>query len=190
MARRAAERGAVLVDRLAHSLGTRLMQDYLSTPARAANVAHYVNIDGSQASAPPGGVPTLAIWGQGNPTRRIVGATNVRFLSQAHVEVATSAESFREMFRFFNGGDEPATVDVEPQTSGAVELAGRAVNFPANSGITGATLEVYEVRAHDRAWAGGRAAPHLPAAAGAQRPPGAPQLVAAGLGHRGAHRAQ
>ena len=34
------------VDLLGHSLGTRVLQAYLSSPARAANVARYVNIDG------------------------------------------------------------------------------------------------------------------------------------------------
>ena len=140
-----AETGTDQVDLLGHSLGTGLMQAYLADPARAANVAHYVNIDGAQASAPPGGVRTLAIWGQGSPTRQIAGATNVRFLSQSHVEVATSRESFGEMYTFFNDGVTPATLDVLPATSADVEIAGRAVNFPANSGVTDASLEIYEV---------------------------------------------
>src|SRR5579862_3337561 len=56
------------VDLVAHSLGTYLMQDYLnSSKQRAANVAHYVNIDGRTASAPPGGVRTLAIWATNGP---------------------------------------------------------------------------------------------------------------------------
>src|SRR5918992_1554490 len=69
--------GRPKVDILGHSLGTSVMQDYLnSSPERAANVEHYVNIDGSQADAPPGGVSTLAIWaGRGAAGRRIVGAT-------------------------------------------------------------------------------------------------------------------
>ena len=58
------------------------MQQYLnSSPERAAKVAHYVNLDGATAAAPPGGVPTLAIWGQGSPARKIVDATNL-YLSE------------------------------------------------------------------------------------------------------------
>jgi len=41
-----AETGREQVDLLGHSLGTFVSQTYLDTPARAANVAHYVNIDG------------------------------------------------------------------------------------------------------------------------------------------------
>ena len=62
------ETGRPQVDLLGHSLGTFVSQTYLATPARAANVAHYVNIDGGSAAAPPGGVPTLALWRA--PTRR------------------------------------------------------------------------------------------------------------------------
>ncbi|HVH19522.1 MAG TPA: alpha/beta fold hydrolase, partial [Myxococcota bacterium] len=54
--------GAEQVDLMGHSLGTTVSHSYLATPERAANVANYVNIDGRTASAPPGGVPTLALW--------------------------------------------------------------------------------------------------------------------------------
>ena len=77
-----------------------LMQSYLSTLGeRAAKIAHYVNIDGATAAAPPGGVPTLAIWGMGNPARQIVGAENVYFPEQTHVQVATSAGVLRRAVR-------------------------------------------------------------------------------------------
>ena len=67
--------GADRIDLLGHSLGTALMQAYLnSSPQRAARVAHYVNLDGASATAPPGNVPTLAIWGEGDPARTITGA--------------------------------------------------------------------------------------------------------------------
>ncbi|HEX5067295.1 MAG TPA: alpha/beta fold hydrolase, partial [Myxococcota bacterium] len=101
-----AETGEAKVDLMGHSLGTFVSQSYLSTPARAANVAHYVNIDGGTASAPPGGVPTLALWAGAvnRPTPpQIVGATNVTVPDQEHVEVASSEESFREMFKFLRG---------------------------------------------------------------------------------------
>jgi pimeloyl-ACP methyl ester carboxylesterase len=137
-----AETGADKIDLLGHSLGTALMQAYLSSPARAANVAHYVNIDGATADAPPGGVPTLAIWGAGNPARQIVGADNVYFPNQTHVQVATSAESFAAQYAFFNGAP-PATTDILPEPR--VQLGGRAVIFPQNIGVDDASLEIFEV---------------------------------------------
>lgn len=138
-----AETGADKIDLLGHSLGTALMQAYLnSSPERAAKVAHYVNIDGATAAAPPGGVPTLAIWGMGSPARQIVGAQNVYFPDQTHVQVATSAESFAAQYTFFNGAP-PATTEILPEPR--VQLAGRAVLFPQNLGVDDATLQIFEV---------------------------------------------
>jgi hypothetical protein len=131
---------------MGHSLGTRVSQEYLATPSRAANVAHYVNIDGGQADAPPGGVPTLAIWaGEGAPDRRIVGATNVTLPNQTHVESATSAEAFDAMYRFFNGRA-PKTIDIERE-SGRIAISGRAVLFPQNVSVAGADVDIWEVYA-------------------------------------------
>ncbi|SHM72388.1 alpha/beta hydrolase [Cryptosporangium aurantiacum] len=138
--------GADRIDLLGHSLGTALMQAYLnSSPERAARVAHYVNLDGASATAPPGNVPTLAVWGEGDPARAITGATNVRFPDQSHTQTVSSPETFAAFYRFFTGRD-PKTTRIVPQR-GSVLLAGRAVLFPSNVGVTDATLEVYAVRA-------------------------------------------
>ena len=137
------ETGRDQVDILGHSLGTTVMHAYLATPARAANVAHYVNIDGRTSTAPPGGVPTLAIWaGLGAPGRAIGGATNVTLPGQTHVQSATSAEAFTEMYRFFTGED-PRTAGIV--AAGQVTIAGRAVIFPQNTGVPDATLELWRV---------------------------------------------
>lgn len=137
--------GATQVDLMGHSLGTRVSQEYLSSPERAATVGRYVNIDGFASDGPPGGVPTLAIWaGRGDPDRRIPGAVNVTLPNQTHVESATSPEAFAAMYQFLTGR-EPATLLVEPE-SGIIEVEGRTVLFPQNVGVEGATLEVWEVR--------------------------------------------
>jgi hypothetical protein len=133
------------VDVLGHSLGTSVMQEYLNSSAeRAANVAHYVNIDGQQADAPPGGVPTLAIWaGRGEPGRSIKGATNVTIPNQTHVQSATSAESFAEFFRFFTG-KAAAHRAIVPET-GRIEIEGRAMLFPQNRGATATAVEIWPI---------------------------------------------
>jgi pimeloyl-ACP methyl ester carboxylesterase len=142
--------GADRVDLVGHSMGTRVSQGYLATASRAAKVAHYVNIDGYPAAAPPGGVPTLAIWaGMGwtaeTPGREITGAVNVLMPNQTHVDAATSPESFAQMFKFFTGQD-PVTTDVVMEPPGRIYLYGRAVQFPLNIGIgAGAMLEIWEV---------------------------------------------
>ena len=137
------------VDLLGHSLGTRLMQDYLnSSKQRAANVGHYVNLDGATADAPPGGVKTLALWGTKGPLssapgRRIKGAQNVFIPSSTHVQVATSPVSFRWFYKFFTG-KAPRTTRIVRQ-NGRITLSGRAVNFPQNSGLEGATVEAWPI---------------------------------------------
>ena len=139
-----AETGWDQVDLIGHSLGTALMIEYLnSSPERAARVAHYVNLDGATAPAEPGGVETLAVWGQGELSREITGAKNVYFPEQTHTEVVTSAESFSVVHEFLTGSA-PVTTDVE-RAAGTVSLAGRAVYFPQNAGAEGGRLKVYEV---------------------------------------------
>ena len=138
------ETGADGVDLLGHSLGTTVSQGYLtSSPERAASVAHYVNIDGRTAAAPPGSVDTLAVWGEGDQTRQIVGAQNYYAPDQSHVQVATSAETFAQIYRFFTGR-EPKTTDVVPQR-GRIRLSGEANVFPQNQGADGFTLQIFEI---------------------------------------------
>ena len=139
--------GADRVDLAGHSLGTTVVQGYLaSSPERAARVAHYVNIDGRTAAALPGGVPTLAVWGEGNPARAIVGAENYYAPDQSHVQVATSPETFAQMFRFLTGAP-PATTDIVPERPGRVRISGEANLFPSNVGAAGVTLEIWRVKA-------------------------------------------
>jgi pimeloyl-ACP methyl ester carboxylesterase len=145
-----AETGASQVDIVAHSLGTMLMTTFWNA-SRAAKVANYVAVDGSTSNASVVyGVRTLGLWaeiagtGAPNPPRAIVGATNVLLPGQYHVQSATSAEAFAEMYEFFTG-EAPATTDILPQPPGQVRLAGRAVFFPANQGVGDATLEIWEV---------------------------------------------
>lgn len=140
-----AQTGADQVDLLGHSLGTTVSQGYLnSSPARAASVAHYVNIDGRTAASPPGGVPTLAVWGEGDQSRQIVGAQNYYAPDQSHVQVATSAETFAQFYELFTGR-RPRTTDVIRDRDGKVRLSGEANLFPSNVGASGATLEIWEV---------------------------------------------
>ena len=126
-----------------------------------------MNIDGRTAAAPPGGVPTLAIWaGRGSPGRSIGGALNVTVPNQTHVESATSRESFGAMFKFFTG-HKPGTLDIVPE-HGRVRVAGRAVLFPSNVGVTGnRTIEVWRVHGSTGQRVGGR--PRYVAHAGRRR---------------------
>lgn len=136
------------VDLLAHSLGTRLMQDYLSSSKqRARNVGHYVNMDGFPESSLPGGVKTLALWGTkgpiSTPGRKITGAKNINVPDSSHVQTATSPFSFKWFYKFFTG-QRPKTTKIVPQ-KGKIKLSGRDLNFPQNSGLSGATVQVWAI---------------------------------------------
>ncbi|GIJ49863.1 lipase [Virgisporangium aliadipatigenens] len=135
--------GVTQVDLVAHSLGTFLSQSFLRTRSRAAKVAHYVNLDGSTALSRPGGVSTLAIWGEGSTARRILGATNVYQSDQSHTQTVTSTQSFTQMFRFLTGSA-PATTSVVP-AAGTIQLSGRVSLFPSNAPASGMRVDVHEV---------------------------------------------
>jgi len=129
---------------MGHSRGTTVSHAYLSFPDRAAKVSKYVNIDGATAAAPPGGVPTLALWaGAARPVQgEIVGGTNVTIPNQEHIQVATSEESFVEMYSFLHGHP-PFSSKILPDIR--PEIAGRATLFPQNFGLDGATLNIWWV---------------------------------------------
>src|SRR4051812_30059166 len=138
--------GKSKVDVIAHSLGTIVMEDYItSSDERKANVGKYVNVDGQDSNP---GVPTLALWaGRGTPGRSMEGATNVTIPNQTHVQTCTSKESFVEYFKFLTGN--PPAHDIVPET-GSIELAGRALNFPQNNGLSGAEVQLWEVDANGK----------------------------------------
>jgi pimeloyl-ACP methyl ester carboxylesterase len=136
--------GKSKVDVVAHSLGTSVMYDYLTNGAmaaqRRANVGHYINVDGQNQNP---GVPTLPVWaGRGTPGRQMDGAENVTIPNQTHVQTCTSAESFVQYYKFLTG-HRPAR-DLVRQT-GAIQVAGKALNFPENAGASGATVQIWPV---------------------------------------------
>ena len=139
--------GRAKVDVVAHSLGTSVMYDYLtngSTAAqRRANVSHYINVDGQDQNP---GLPTLAVWaGRGTPGRHMDGAQNVTIPNQTHVQTCSSAGSFRAYYRFLTG-HKPAH-DIVRQ-SGSIRVAGKALDFPQNTGLQGATVRVWPLNAN------------------------------------------
>jgi pimeloyl-ACP methyl ester carboxylesterase len=118
-----------------HSRGTFVSSLLLGDPAQAAKVAKYVAIDGQPC---PDVVPCEA------PTQEL-------FPGQSHVEVATSPESFAMQYEFLVG-EAPEVVDIVAQRE-PVEISGRAVNFPANTGRE-ATLEIWAIDAETGARVG------------------------------------
>jgi Lipase C-terminal domain/Lipase (class 2) len=142
--------GSSQVDVIGHSEGTSVMYAYLAESSKAeehrASVAHYVNVDGQEKYP---GVPTLALWAGrcpdvtcSKPERHMEKAENVTIPNSTHVQTATSAESFQQMFKFFRG-KLPAH-DILAQ-KGKILLAGKALEFPQNTGLVGDTVEIWPV---------------------------------------------
>ena len=142
-----AEFGVARVNLVGHSLGTTVSGIYLSVPARAAKVARYVGVDGASSANCGVTDPNLDCMGIFRGSAGNVGGNNVYFNgTQSHVEAATSAQSFAAQFQFFTG-QAPGTMLILPEPPGQVEVAGRAVNFPQNTGADGAILAIWEVDA-------------------------------------------
>jgi pimeloyl-ACP methyl ester carboxylesterase len=148
-----AETGDSQVYALGHSAGTAVMTGYLnSSPERAARVAKYIGIDGASNTTCPGGVdlngdpnvPCMGIWARGSTSRMVGPDHNIYLSDQGHTQSVGSAESFRAQHRFFTG-HEPATTLILPEPPGEVEIAGRALDFPLNTGMEDAVLELWEV---------------------------------------------
>jgi pimeloyl-ACP methyl ester carboxylesterase len=145
-----AETGDNQIYVVAHSLGVALMNNYLnSSPERSARVAKYIGIDSQSAGVvpicpgTPDPVPCMGLYRDVNSGLQL-GSNNVYFPDYGHTQMVTSAESFVEQYKFFTG-EEPATTLVLPEPPGQVKIAGRALNYPANTGIEGATLQLWEV---------------------------------------------
>ncbi len=141
--------GKSQVDLMGHSLGTLVSQLYLtSSPVRAARIAHWVNIDGYSAAEQPGGVDTLGLWAGIGDGGYIVGGQNITMDNQTHVQTATSAESFFEIFKFLTSKAPKTTMIIPKRRYRHIKVAGRACYFPENTGVDGSILEIYKVSAY------------------------------------------
>jgi hypothetical protein len=151
-----AETGADRVDLAGHSAGSGLCYNYLSTAARAAKVAHYAHLAGNPpagAAGPNGEIPTVNIYSNADlivTGGDAPGCTNINLVTADHYQVATSAETFRQLFRLFNDGEEPLTTEILPEAPhvlprGFLSVSGRAVTLGENTPVNGGLVEVYEV---------------------------------------------
>jgi pimeloyl-ACP methyl ester carboxylesterase len=140
------------VNLVGHSLGTFVSNNFLANAARRALVRHYVGVDGASNTTcrdvwepdPAENIACMGIWAQPQGTRA-VGSTNHSFEGQqTHVEAATSAQSFAFQYEFFTGSS-PRTTSILPEPPGQVKISGRAVDFPANTGVDAGNLQLWEI---------------------------------------------
>jgi len=137
--------GVERVNLVAHSLGTFVSGTYLSDAVRAGKISKYIGVDG--ASNPTCGstaAGTLSCMGIFRGSVGNVGGRNIYFNNtQTHVESVTSAESFAAQFEFLTG-EPPRTTEII-RDFGLINISGRVVDFPANAGADGATLELWRI---------------------------------------------
>ena len=141
------ETQAEKVNLVGHSAGGGLAYTYLADQEHAKKVTRYVHIgSGAQQSpaGPEGVVPTLNLYSDGDLVvkgKDIPGATNVRFSDMDHYQVATSSETFRAMFEFFNPGKAPVRATSSKNKS--VSIAGKVLSLGENAPQAGARVQVF-----------------------------------------------
>jgi Lipase C-terminal domain/Lipase (class 2) len=144
--------GQPQVDLIGHSEGTAVDYNYLSEGEKAAerdkSVAAYVNIDGQEKKPPVRTLSLIAEKSMGTVVKHgeIPGATNVVIPNETHVQSSTSATSFIKIYEFLRG--KAPKYDIKAQRvkkEGPIQIAGRALDFPVNTGLVGDTLVIWPV---------------------------------------------
>lgn len=145
-----AKTGFDQVELVGHSAGSGNVFEYCKSDKKAAKVRHLVLLAGTAQTQAAGTtktpVKTLNIY---SPYDQIVkaggkikNATNISLDLKDHYQVATSEETFTEMYKFFTG-EMPQTLDIIPQNDPTI--SGDVLSFGENLTGNGATLEIYEV---------------------------------------------
>lgn len=148
IARLQAELKVEKVDLAGHSQGAAHGARYAKE--NPSKVAHYINLAGRDLPADPSGVPTLNLSSVGDRPADSKTTKNVVFQDPwlDHSAVASSTESFVEMYKFLNGGQEPKHKTV--QCGSPITLEGKARTFADNQPLPGGKVEVYELGSEPR----------------------------------------
>ncbi len=136
--------GAKQVELVGHSAGGGVCYNYLKDSAKAQKVAHYVHV-GSSKLTEPAMVPTMNVYSKDDLISGgvdVAGATNIALPGKDHYEVATSEETFKAMFQFFNQL-EPKLTNAKQKTKEPIDVSGRAVTLGDNKPLANATIQVY-----------------------------------------------
>jgi pimeloyl-ACP methyl ester carboxylesterase len=145
--------GFETIDLVGHSAGSGLVYSYSAASlTRAKKIEHLVLLAGTaqtQPGGPNGEVETMNIYSTADLIATggadIPDAINVRQTDKDHYEVATSVETFENMFAFFNTWQDPATTEVVPDAT--IVLAGKAASFGENVPRAGTQVQIYALDA-------------------------------------------
>ena len=143
-----AQTGADKVDILGHSQGGRHATRYVRE--NPGKIAHYINLAGGEIAENPGGVPTLCLSSIGDRPMACGTTKNVVHQDEKldHSAVASSSESFVEIYRFLNDGKDPGSRSVH--CGRPVILEGKALTLGENLVVPGTKIEVYELTTDPR----------------------------------------
>ena len=72
------------------------------------------------------------------------GAENVFIPNATHVQTSTSALTFKYMYKFFYGKNPKRDIK-RVSKKATIQLAGKALEFPQNTGLAGDTVEIWPV---------------------------------------------
>lgn len=141
-----AKTGQSQIELVGHSAGTAVVQQYLTK--HRSKVKHLVLL----AGFPPekqDSTPILNIYSTGDyvvsGVRDVNGGTNIKLTGKDHYQVATCPESFEAMYKFFNSGQSPATLEYTPEND--VILSGKSGAFGENKFAVNTIVEIYKVDA-------------------------------------------
>lgn len=139
-----AKTGATQVDLVGHSAGTAVVQQY--TQKHRSKVKHLVLLAGfppdSQDSTPILNIySTFDFIATGG--KDVLGGTNLKLTDKDHYQVATCTESFEAMYKFFNNGQEPSTLEYTADND--IILSGKAGSFGENKFLKNTQVEVYKL---------------------------------------------
>lgn len=140
------ETGSEQIDLVGHSMGGGLSQRYLADEKNAAKVSHYVRAASSCSLEFSDSVPMLVL-SSGNDSVfgacTMEGAQNEDVEGADHLQLVTLPEVFEAMYRFFNDGQPPTTLDFVSED--VPTLMGRVLTFGTNLPVADAVVEVYPV---------------------------------------------
>lgn len=134
------------VDIACHSQGTYQCTNYMQDPARAAKIAHYINLSG--AVTVPNNVDTLSLSSDndlgGGPDHAVNVMNRVTFKDLDHMGVAASTEAFVEMWKYLHAGKEPMYKTVQCGDD-PITIESMVETFADNTPIANAKVEAFAI---------------------------------------------
>jgi len=142
-----ARTGKTKIHLVGHSAGTGIVQDYANrykTKVKSLTLL---------AGFPPNrqdSIPILNIYSTfdfiASNGRDVIGGTNLKQTDKDHYEVATCSASFEAMYKFFNDGQAPVTLEYTAEND--IILSGKSGSFGENKFLENTVVEIYKVEAN------------------------------------------